>query len=49
MNRPFSILLGILAIAFVSLSPLAGQAPATVAKKITPAKAAAPARKWTTS
>jgi hypothetical protein len=45
MNRRFSILLGILAMAFVALSPLAGQAPATVAKKITPAKTGAPANK----
>ena len=46
MNRRFSISIGILAVAFVSLSPLAGQAPATVAaKKTSPAaKTAAPAK-----
>src|SRR3984893_11158898 len=46
MNRRFSLSIGILAIAFVSLPPLAGQAPATVAtKKTSPAaKTAAPAK-----
>src|SRR5579864_1065598 len=45
MNRRFSISLGILAMAFVSLSPLAGQAPGTAAQKVSPSKAAAPANK----
>jgi len=44
MSRRFSISIGVLAIAFVSLSPVAGQAPTGVAKKATPAKSAAPAK-----
>jgi hypothetical protein len=44
MNRRFSLATGILAIAFASLSPVAGQAPVTAATKTAPAKAAAPAK-----
>jgi len=44
MNRRFPLSISILAIAFVSLSPLAGQAPATAAKKTTAAKTAAPTK-----